>query len=130
MAITAPRVTGNIVTVTIGSSVTKWRTISITEDEDTADAKAADSVEREDVWTARGINGTVTGFLGAVNNGSTLPALGDVLAVANIHVKIGLDSVTQAFTGYTNVKVVGPKTYDFSADPATFTWNFKSGRLN
>lgn len=128
MAITTDRIVGTQLTVTADGVKTLWQNFEISFEEETKDASAADSDEAEDVHVRRRLTGKCTGFLGAVNNGGTLPMIGD--AISDLAVAVGADSALPSLTGYTNIKVVGPVKYSFQDGPATFEFNFKSGRLN
>lgn len=128
MALSTPRIVGSQLTVTADGVKTKWQDVQIQFVEEAENAKSSDSTKMEDVQTATGITGKVTGFLGVANNGATLPAIGD--AITDLAVAVGSDSVLPVISAYTNIKVVAPVTYDFKNGPATFEFNFKSGRLN
>lgn len=128
MALTTPRIIGNQLTVTADGVKTKWRDFSITFNEVADNASAADSTEDEEVNKRKFITGKCTGFLGSVNNGGTLPQIGD--AISDLAVAVGSDTVIPSLSGYTNIKVVAPINYNFVDGPATFEFNFRSGRLN
>lgn len=127
MAITAPRLIGRNLTVTADGGKTIWTNLRATIRDNTDDATAADSTLDEVVRTQGILEGELSGFLGAVNNGGTLPAKGD--SITDFAVTAGADSVIPDISGFTNIKVLSVQ-YDFARGPATFNLQFRSGVLN
>lgn len=127
MALSTPRIIGRDLGVTIATAKTIWDTVKIDFKFATEGATASDSVLDEDVFTTKRLSGTLTGYMGSVNNGTTLPAIGD--AITDLAVKVGVDSTLPSLTAYTNIKVMDV-SYDYSKGPAKFTVSFQSGMLN
>lgn len=127
MALSTPRIIGRDLTVTADGAKTIWDTFSLTFEFNNEGATAADSTLDEIVNTTKILSGSCSGFLGSVNNGGTLPAIGD--AISDLAVAVGSDTVLPSLTAFTNIKVTNVK-YDFKAGPATFSFDFRSGVLN
>ncbi len=109
-----------------GNSVTIWQELGLTFAADTANATAADSTLNETVITTMMLEGTLSGFLGVINSGATLPLVG--AAVAGLAVAVGADSVIPSLTNYTNMKITRAE-YRLSGEPGTFSLAFRSGVL-
>lgn len=124
--ITGPQynITANTGTLT---SITKWQTVKTSFAKAEEDATAADSTLTEAVFTTKQVTITVTGFLGTVNNGATLPMPGDSLT--GFAVAVGADNVLPSLTDYTNIKVQSVD-YDKAKGPGTFSFTAQSGKLN
>lgn len=106
--------------------LTKWKDFEISFQEKTDDANSSDSYLDEEVPIRKWIDGRVTGFLGAVNNGATLPHPGDII---HLSASVGGQSVIPDLTPYGPISVKAPVKYNFAAGPATFEFGFRSGRL-
>lgn len=130
MALTTQRIIGQQLTIKIGDSITKWREISVVINESTDDAQGSDEYEEGVVRVGGHIEIKVTGFLGAVNNGATLPMPGDEILPADLSIAVGADTVLPVLTQYTNIKVVAPINYNFTKGAATFEFNARSAVLN
>jgi hypothetical protein len=127
MALTTPRIIGPQLAVTADGGKTIWDTISLNLTKNKVDATASDSTLEEGVFTNKKLTGTISGWLGSVNNGGTLPDVGDT--ISDLAVAVGADTVLPSLTAYTNIKVTNTK-YDFSAGPAKWSFDFESGMLN
>ena len=127
MALSTPRIIGRQLTVTADGAVTIWDTVACAIKFNTEDATASDSTLDEAVNTTKMLTGTVSGFLGSVNNGGTLPAIGDV--ISDLNVAVGADTVIPVISAFTNIKVTDVK-YDFKKGPGTWSFDFRSGMLN
>lgn len=127
MALSTPRIIGRDLTVTAAGSKTKWNDISLTFTANTDNGTAADSTQDEVVITTIILEGSISGFLGSVNNGATLPAVKDT--ISDLAVTVGADSVLPSLAAYTNIKVL-KCAYNFKAGPADFSFDFRSGVLN
>ena len=128
MAITLPRVIGRDGVLTCDGTKTKWLTASVTVSSNTENATAADSELDEVVRTTKLLAGTVTGYLGAANNGATLPQEGDTITDLDFLVETD-ESVFPDISDFTNVKVLSTK-YDLALGPGSFSFDFRSGVLN
>jgi len=128
MAITTPRIIGRDGVLTCDGVKTKWLTASVTIMSNTENATAADSTLDEVVRTTKMLSGTITGYLGAANNGATLPQEGDVISDFDFMVETD-ESVFPDISDFTNVKVLSTK-YDLALGPANFSFDFRSGVLN
>ncbi|RYG53557.1 hypothetical protein EON80_32595 [bacterium] len=128
MAVTLPRIIGRDGVLTCDGIKTKWQTASVTITRNTENATASDSEDDEVVRTTRLLSGTITGYLGAANNGATLPVEGDAITDFDFIVETD-ESVFPDIADYTNVKVTNVK-YDLVLGPATFSFDFRSGVLN
>jgi hypothetical protein len=127
MALSTARIIGRQLTVTADGAKTIWDTVSLNFTNDTDDATASDSTLNEVVNTTKMVEGTVSGWLGSVNNGGTLPAIGD--AISDLAIAVSTDAVIPSLTSFTNIKVT-KVSYDFKKGPATFSFDFRSGVLN
>lgn len=131
MALTTPRIIGRDLTVTATAgtltSLTIWNTVKVAFKKTDEDATAADSILDEGVFTTKRAVFTVDGYQGAINNGTTLPAVGDT--IAGFATAVGADSTLPDLSAYTNIKVL-TVDYDYKKGPATFTFTAQSGMLN
>lgn len=127
MALSTPRIIGRQLTVTCSGTKTIWQELSLTFTADTANATAADSIINEVVITTMMLEFTLSGFLGSVNNGGTLPQVGAV--ISDFAVAVGADSVVPSLTNYTTIKVIRAE-YRFEAGPGNFNLSGRSGVLN
>lgn len=127
MALTTDRIIGQQLIPTINNVQTLWQQFDITIRDNTENATASDSSLDEVVRTTQILDGTCTGFLGAVNHGGTLPAKGDL--IDDLSVNVGTDSVLPSLTEFTNIRVT-EVSYNFKQGPATFRFKFRSGVLN
>src|SRR5689334_6257501 len=110
MALSTARIIGRQLTVTADGAKTIWDTVSLNFTNDTDDATASDSTLNEVVNTTKMVEGTVSGWLGSVNNGGTLPAIGD--AISDLAIAVSTDAVIPSLTSFTNIKVT-KVSYDF-----------------
>jgi len=128
--ITTPRIIGRQGIVTIGTAITKWREFTASIMESTDDAQGSDEYGEGVVRTGGHLEGKVTGFQGAANNGATLPVPGDKIPIANFDFKIGADSALPTLTQFGELTVVAPVTYNYVKGAATFEFNVRSDVLN
>ena len=126
MALTTARIIGRDVAITCDGSKTIWSTATLDFNSTTEDATAADSTISEDVFTTKRLKLTLTGLLGSVNNGGTLPAVG--ATISDLAVKVGTDSILPDLTDYTDIKVTDVK-YEAKKGPATWSVEAMSGLL-
>lgn len=130
MAITTERVIGSQVAsimVIDTEDVTDWQDVTLRFMERTEDSDAADTEYSEVVAIKKWVEGTAKVFMGAANNGGTLPKAGDAITISP---KIGTDSLIPSLTEYGTIKVMGPVEYNFVADLAGCSFAFRSGRKN
>ena len=127
MALSTQRIIGRQVTVTCAGTKTIWDKLSADFTFETENATASDSTLTEKVFTTKLFKGQLSGFLGSVNNGGTLPAIGDT--ISDFAIAVGADSTIPSPSSFTNIKVLSVK-YEFSKGPATFSLDFESGLLN
>lgn len=127
MALSTPRIIGRQLTVTCDGAKTIWNTLSLDFAFDNDAASAADSTLNEIVHTTKQLSGTLTGFLGSVNNGGTLPEVGDT--ISDLAAAVGADTILPSLAAYTNIKVT-TVNYSTQQGPATWSFSFRSGVLN
>lgn len=127
MALSTARIIGRQLTVVCDGTKTIWDRLSLKFEYQTADASAADSTLDEGVFTRKLLTGNLGGFLGSVNNGGTLPAIGDT--ISDLAVKVSTDSTIPDVSGFTNIKVLDA-SYDYDGNPAKWGFSFRSGMLN
>jgi hypothetical protein len=127
MALATPRIIGRQITLTASGAKTIWDKASLKFSENNSNATAADSTLDEIVHTTKMVSGTISGFLGSVNNGGTLPAIGDT--ISDLAIAVSTDTVIPSLTAYTNIKVTNVN-YDFDQGPGKYSFDFRSGVLN
>ena len=127
MALSTARIIGRQLTVTCTGAKTIWDRLGLKFEFQTADASAADSTLDEAVFTRKLLTGNLSGFLGSVNNGGTLPAVGDT--ISDLAVAVSADTTIPSLAAYTNIKVLDA-SYDYEAGPAKWGFSFRSGLLN
>lgn len=131
MALSTPRIIGRQLTLTVtgfpANTATIWQNLTVGFTGNTANATAADSTLDEVVLTTALLEASIDGYLGSVNNGGTLPAVG--ATVTNLAVAVGADSVIPSLTNYTNIKVI-KADYKFQQEPSTWALSLRSGVLN
>lgn len=127
MALSTARIIGRDITITCDGTKTIWDTLKTDFKLNTSDATASDSTLEEGTFTTKRLSGTLTGLLGVINNGGTLPAIGDT--ISDFAVAVGADTVYPSLAAYTNIKVTDV-SYDHGADSGKYSFSFMSGMLN
>jgi hypothetical protein len=107
MALSTARIIGRDLTVTASGTKTIWNSFNVNFTANTDNATAADSTLDEVVITTKLAEVTCGGFLGSVNNGGTLPAIG--ATISDLAVAVGADTVIPSVGAYTNMKVLTAK---------------------
>lgn len=137
MAITATQLIGRDGELVIGNSITRWESCQVEHGVDEEAAIAADSVEREAVFTTRYLTGSFTGFTGAASDGASgyLPEVGDLIDELTFTVSEGVSGTggnelfASATAGVTNIKVT-KITRNLVQGAFKHTVEFSSGKLN
>lgn len=127
MALSTPRIIGRDLAIVCAGSKTIWDTLKTDFKFNKADATASDSTLEEGTFSTKKLTGVLTGYLGIINNGGTLPAIGDT--ISDFSVKVGADSVYPSLAAYTNIKVTDV-SYDHGKDSGKYSISFESGMLN
>lgn len=127
MALSTPRIIGRDIAVTCATAKTIWNEVAVNFGGSEEEATASDSTLDEGVFTVKILTLRLTGFLGSVNNGTTLPARGDT--ISDLAIKVSADNVLPSVAAYTNLKVL-TCNFDFRRGPSTFEFTARSGMLN
>lgn len=125
--ISTENIVGHEQAVTVGTDLTNWETVSITETDSTENGGGSDKTQSTVSVTEEMISIDVSGFLGSANHRGTLPKKGD--KIESITSKVDGTDLLPDFSRYVNVRITEVK-YDLKKGPASFSFKARSGVQN